>query len=80
MKEAVIKDLIADEDFSIFNDKVLALLEAVPEQRCDPGLGTTAEGGTSLWLKSARWKPNESSNAPGRPDRVTRCLVAAARW
>lgn len=32
-KEAVIKDFIAGEDFSIFNDTVLALLEAVPECR-----------------------------------------------
>ena len=30
-KEAVIKDFIAGEEFSIFNDTVLALLEAVPE-------------------------------------------------
>ena len=30
-KEGVIKEFIAGEDFSIFNDTVLALLEAVPE-------------------------------------------------
>ena len=30
-KEGAIKDAIAGEEFSIFNDTVLALLEAVPE-------------------------------------------------
>ena len=50
-KEAVIKDFIAGEDFSIFNDTVLALLEAVPELRGDPDLGATNEGVTILWLK-----------------------------
>src|ERR1017187_832935 len=45
-KEAVIKDFIAGEDFSIFNDTVLALLEAVPELRGDPDLGATNEGVT----------------------------------
>src|ERR1017187_9437750 len=50
-KEAVIKDFIAGEEFSIFNDTVLALLEAVPELCGDPGLGATNEGVTILWLK-----------------------------
>jgi hypothetical protein len=50
-KEAVIKDFIAGEDFSIFNDTVLAMLEAVPELRGDPDLGATNEGVTLLWLK-----------------------------
>ena len=50
-KEAVIKDFIAGEDFSIFNDTVLTLLEAVPELRGDPDLGATNEGVTILWLK-----------------------------
>src|ERR1035441_647476 len=40
-KEGVIKDSIAGEDFSIFNDTVLALLEAVPELRGDPDLSAT---------------------------------------
>ena len=44
-KEAVIKDFIAGEDFSIFNETVLALLEAVPELRGDPDLGATERGG-----------------------------------
>jgi hypothetical protein len=35
-KEGVIKDFIAGEDFSIFNDAVLALLEAVPENPESP--------------------------------------------
>jgi hypothetical protein len=50
-KEGVIKAFIAGEDFSIFNDTVLALLEAVPQLRCDPDLNTTNEGVTILWLK-----------------------------
>jgi len=50
-KEGAIKDFIAGEDFSIFNDKVLALLETVPDLRDDPDLGATNEGVTILWLK-----------------------------
>src|SRR6266542_353546 len=50
-KEKVIKDFIAGEDFSIFNQTVLALLEAVPELRGDPDLNATNEGVTILWLK-----------------------------
>jgi hypothetical protein len=50
-KEGVIKDFIAGEDFSIFNDRVLALLEAVPALRGDPDLGATNEGVTIVWLK-----------------------------
>ncbi len=50
-KEGVIKDFIAGEDFSVFNDTVLNLLEAVPELRGDPDLSATNEGVTLLWLK-----------------------------
>jgi hypothetical protein len=50
-KEGVIKDFIPGEDFSIFNDIVLRLLEAVPELRGDPDLNATNEGVTILWLK-----------------------------
>jgi len=50
-KERVIKDFIAGEDFTIFNDTVLNLLEAVPEVRGDPDLGATNEGITILWLR-----------------------------
>jgi hypothetical protein len=50
-KEGVIKDFIAGEDYSIFNQAVLALLEAVPELRGDPDLNATNEGITILWLK-----------------------------
>ena len=50
-KEGVIREFIAGEDFSIFNDRVLALLEAVPEMRGNPDLGATNEGVTVLWLK-----------------------------
>jgi hypothetical protein len=50
-KEGVIKDFVVGEAFSIFNPTVLALLEAVPELRCDPDLSATNEGVTILWLK-----------------------------
>jgi hypothetical protein len=50
-KESVIRDFIAGEDFSIFKDSVLALLESVPELRGDPDLGATNEGVTIVWLK-----------------------------
>ena len=50
-KEGVIKDFVAGEGFSIFNETVLDLLEAVPELRGDPDLGATNEGVTIVWLK-----------------------------
>jgi hypothetical protein len=50
-KEGVIKDFITGEDFSIFNEKTLDVLEAAPELRGDPDLGATNEGVTILWLK-----------------------------
>jgi len=50
-KEGVIKDFIRGEDFSIFQDATLRLLEAVPELRGDPDLGSTNEGVTVLWLR-----------------------------
>jgi hypothetical protein len=50
-KEGAIKDAIAGEDFSIFNDTVLDLLEAAPELRGDPDLNATNEGVTILWVK-----------------------------
>ncbi len=50
-KEGAIKDFIPGEDFSIFNNTVLNLLEAVPELRGDPDLDAMNEGVTVLWLK-----------------------------
>jgi hypothetical protein len=50
-KEGVIKDAIAGEDFSILNEAVLDLMEAVPELRGDPDLNATNEGVTVLWLR-----------------------------
>jgi hypothetical protein len=50
-KEGVIKDVVAGEDFSIFNQTVLALLEAAPGLRGDPDLNATNEGVTFLWLR-----------------------------
>ena len=50
-KEGVIRDFVAGEDFSIFNNVTLALLEAVPELRRDPDLNATNEGVTVVWLK-----------------------------
>jgi len=49
-KEGAIRDFIPGEDFSIFNEPVLALLEAVPELRGDPVLNASNEGITILWL------------------------------
>jgi len=50
-KEGVIKEFIPGEDFSIFNQVVLTLLDAVPEMHGDPDLNTTNEGITVLWIK-----------------------------
>ena len=50
-KEGVIKGFIAGEDFSIFNEATLALLEAVPDLRRDSDLGATNEGVTILLLR-----------------------------
>ena len=50
-KERIVKDFVAGEDFSIFDDTTLSLLEAVPELRGDPDLNSTNEGITILWLK-----------------------------
>lgn len=50
-KESIIKDFITGEDFTIFDGRVLALLEAMPELRGDTDLGATNEGVTILWLK-----------------------------
>jgi hypothetical protein len=50
-KEGIIKDFIAGEDFSIFNNAALDLLEAVPGLRGDPDLNATNQGVTILWIK-----------------------------
>ena len=50
-KEGVIRDFVPGEDFSIFNDTVLSMLEAVPALRGDRDLNATNEGVTVLWLK-----------------------------
>jgi hypothetical protein len=50
-KEGVIKEFVAGEDFTIFNNTVLGLLETVPELRGDPDLNATNEGVSILWLK-----------------------------
>ncbi len=50
-KEGVIKDYFPGEDFSIFDQAVLNLIENVPELRGDPDLDATNEGVTVLWLK-----------------------------
>jgi hypothetical protein len=51
MRESVKTDFVSSEDFSIFNDAALALLEAVPELRGDPDLGAINEGVSIFWLK-----------------------------
>ncbi len=50
-KEGVIREFVPGEEFSIFDPRVLALLEQVPEVRGDPDLNATNEGVTVLWLK-----------------------------
>ena len=50
-KEKVIKDFIAGEAFSIFDETTMKLLEAVPELRGDPDLDRTNEGVSLLWLR-----------------------------
>ena len=50
-KEGVIRESIAGEDFSIFNDQTMSLLETVPTLRGDPDLNAINEGVTVLWLK-----------------------------
>ncbi len=50
-KEGVIRDFFPGESFTIFNQPVLLLLEAVPELRGDPDLNATNEGVTVLWLR-----------------------------
>jgi hypothetical protein len=50
-QEGVIKDFITGEDFSIFNERVLALLATVPGLRGDPDLDAINEGITILCLK-----------------------------
>lgn len=50
-KEGVIRDYVAGEDFSIFNEIVLKMLEATPELRGDHDLNATNEGVTVVWLK-----------------------------
>ena len=51
IKERVIRESIAGEDFSIFDERVLKMLEAAPELRGDPDINATNEGVTILWLK-----------------------------
>jgi hypothetical protein len=50
-KEKVIRDFVAGEDFSIFNQTTMSMLEAVPELRQDPDLDQSNLGVTLLWLK-----------------------------
>ncbi len=49
-KEGTIRDYVPGESFSIFNNTVLQLLDAVPELRGDSDLGATNEGVTLLWV------------------------------
>jgi hypothetical protein len=50
-KEGVIRDFVAGEDFSIFNETVLAMLEAERGLRGDSDLNATNEGVTVIWVK-----------------------------
>jgi len=50
-KEGVIREFIAGEDFGVFDETTLKLLEEVPEVRGDSDLGRVNEGVTIAWLK-----------------------------
>ena len=49
-KEKVIRDFIPGEDFSIFDKKVLDLVNSIPDLRSDSDLNTMNEGVTILIL------------------------------
>lgn len=49
-KEGVIREFIPGEDFSIFEPRTQAALEAIPQLRGDPDLEATNEGVTLLWI------------------------------
>lgn len=49
-KEGLIRDFIPGEDFSIFNQATMDLLQAVPELRGDSDLNVTNEGVTFVIL------------------------------
>ena len=50
-KEGVIRDFIPGEDFGVFDERTLQLLEELPEIRGDRDLGQVNEGVTIVWLK-----------------------------
>jgi hypothetical protein len=50
-QEGAIKNFVPGESFTIFNNVVLQMLDAVPDLRGDPDLNATNEGVTVLWLK-----------------------------
>lgn len=50
-KEGLIKNFIKGEDFCIFNQPTLDLIEAVPDLRGDPDLNVVNEGVTVIWLR-----------------------------
>lgn len=50
-KDGLIRTFIPGEDFSVFHEPSLALLEAVPELRGDPDLDATNEGVTVIWIR-----------------------------
>jgi hypothetical protein len=47
----VIPDFVLGENYDIFNNTDLTMLEAVPDMRGDPDLGAANPGITVLWLK-----------------------------
>ncbi len=50
-KEGLIREFIPGEDFTIFDSRTLAAIEAVPQLRGDSDLGATNEGVTFLVLR-----------------------------
>jgi hypothetical protein len=50
-KEGVIREFIPGEDFEVFDQTTLKLLEEVPEMRGDCDLGRMNEGVTVVWIR-----------------------------
>ena len=64
--EGAIKDFIAGEDFSIFNETVLTLLEVVPEMRGDPDLNSRNHGPLAeVSLNVERFRESRPSGSKG---------------
>jgi hypothetical protein len=74
-KEGVIKNFIAGEDFTIFNDAVLALLEAVPEMHPVLSAGQARVAGLLLVPEPRGWPEGAAlSRVANRADWTQACV------